>query len=208
MSGEGHLLVFNNGGGRKPVEYSSVDEFVPPTDKDGNYVRPKRGPFGPAKPLWSYTAPNKKDFYSWFISGAQRLPNGNTLINAGAVGIVFEVTPEKETVWKFSNPFKPVASTPPAANRRPKRFEALASPCLGWRDVTPCGARGEFSISHYITVSSPSGGLRRPLVEKLQRLEHPPRVLRAASQPPTLGLALQTERDQPDRRQCLHGLRR
>ena len=126
LSGEGHLLVFNNGGGRKPVEYSSVDEFVPPTDKDGNYVRPKRGPFGPAKPLWSYTAPDKKDFYSWFISGAQRLPNGNTLINAGAVGIVFEVTPEKETVWKFSNPFKPVASTPPAANGPPKRFEALA----------------------------------------------------------------------------------
>ena len=106
LSGEGHLLVFNNGGGRKPVEYSSVDEFVPPTDKDGNYIRPKRGPFGPAKPLWSYTAPNKKDFYSWFISGAQRLPNGNTLINSGAVGIVFEVTPEKETVWKFVQPFQ------------------------------------------------------------------------------------------------------
>ncbi len=106
LSGEGHLLVFNNGGGRKPEEYSSVDEFVPPTDKDGNYIRPKRGPFGPAKPLWSYTAPNKKDFYSWFISGAQRLPNGNTLINAGAVGVVFEVTPGNETVWKFSNPFK------------------------------------------------------------------------------------------------------
>ena len=116
LSGEGHLLVFNNGGGRKPEEYSSVDEFVPPTDKDGNYIRPKRGPFGPAKPLWSYTAPNKKDFYSWFISGAQRLPNGNTLINAGAVGIVFEVTPEKETVWKFSNPFKNVAAGPPTAS--------------------------------------------------------------------------------------------
>ena len=127
LSGEGHLLVFNNGGGRKPEEYSSVDEFVPPTDKDGHYIRPKRGPFGPTKPLWSYTAPNKKDFYSWFISGAQRLPNGNTLINSGAVGVVFEVTPEKETVWKFSNPFKPVASGPPAANGPPKRFEAVAS---------------------------------------------------------------------------------
>ena len=33
LPGEGHLLVFNNGGGRKPEEYSSVDEFVPPTDK-------------------------------------------------------------------------------------------------------------------------------------------------------------------------------
>ncbi len=127
MSGEGHLLVFNNGGGRKPEEYSSVDEFVPPTDKDGNYIRPKRGPFGPDKPLWSYTAPNKKDFYSWFISGAQRLPNGNTLINSGAVGIVFEVTPEKETVWKFSNPFKPACPGHRRLRPPPKRFEAFAN---------------------------------------------------------------------------------
>jgi hypothetical protein len=124
LSGEGHLLVFNNGGGRKPEEYSSVDEFVPPTDEDGNYIRTKRRPFGPDKPLWSYSAPNKKDFYSWFISGVQRLPNGNTLINSGAVGIVFEVTPEKETLWKFANPCKPVRSAPPVAGGLPKRFEA------------------------------------------------------------------------------------
>jgi hypothetical protein len=126
MPGEGHLLVFNNGAGRKPVEYSSVDEFVPPTDRDGNYTRDKAGVFGPANALWSYSAPNKKDFYSWFISGAQRLANGNTLINAGAVGIVFEVTPDRETVWRFSNPFKPAPNTPPAANGPPKRFEALS----------------------------------------------------------------------------------
>jgi hypothetical protein len=121
------LLVFNNGAGRKPEEYSSVDEFVPPTDKEGNYIRPVHGPFGPDKPIWSYSAPTKKDFFSWFISGAQRLPNGNTLINSGAVGIVFEVTPEYETVWKFANPFKPVTSAPPAASGPPKRFEAFAN---------------------------------------------------------------------------------
>ncbi len=132
LSGEGHLLVFNNGSGRKPVEYSSVDEIVPPTDKDGHYIRPKRGPFGPAKPLWSYIAPNKVDFYSWFISGAQRLPNGNTLINAGAVGIVFEVTPESETVWKFANPFKPMPNTQPHAGGQPKRFEALDHGTREW----------------------------------------------------------------------------
>jgi hypothetical protein len=127
LRGEGHLLVFNNGGGRKPEEYSSVDEFVPPTDEDGNYIRAKNGPFGPDQPLWSYSAPNKKDFHSWFISGAQRLPNGNTLINSGAVGIVFEVTPEKEIVWKFANPFKPMMNAPPAASGLPKSFEALTN---------------------------------------------------------------------------------
>jgi hypothetical protein len=136
LSGEGHLLVFNNGGSRKPEEYSSVDEFVPPTDKDGNYLRGKLGQFGPDKPLWTYTAPNKKDFFSWFISGAQRLPNGNTLINAGALGVVFEVTPEKETVWKFANPIKNVQGPPPGG-KAPKLFEALspvARDVLGLKD--------------------------------------------------------------------------
>ncbi|HEV3342003.1 MAG TPA: hypothetical protein VG125_16670, partial [Pirellulales bacterium] len=128
LPGEGHLLVFNNGGGRKPEEYSSVDEFVPPTDAEGNYVRPPRGAFGPEKALWSYTAANPKDFYSWFISGTQRLANGNTLINSGAVGVVFEVTPENETVWKFSNPFKRAPPPPPPGGGSPKRFESLAGP--------------------------------------------------------------------------------
>ena len=62
----GHMLVFNNGGGRKPEEYSSVDEFVPPTNNDGHYTTQKPSS-APPSPLWSYTAP-KKNFFSWFIS--------------------------------------------------------------------------------------------------------------------------------------------
>lgn len=114
LPGEGHLLVFNNGGGREPDAYSSVDEFAPPIDNAGNYLVRSQGPFGPNEPLWSYSAPNKPDFNSWFISGAQRLPNGNTLINAGAVGAMFEVTPEREIVWKFVNPISSLESNEPA----------------------------------------------------------------------------------------------
>jgi hypothetical protein len=111
--------VFNNGAERQPDEYSSVDELEPPTDKTGAYVRREHAPFGPDAPLWSYRASNKTNFFSWFISGAQRLANGNTLINSGAQGIVFEITPDQEIVWKFVNPFKNV---PPAGNSTPKPF--------------------------------------------------------------------------------------
>jgi hypothetical protein len=38
--------------------------------------------------------------------GAQRLSNGNTLICSGINGTLFEVTPDKETVWKYVNPTK------------------------------------------------------------------------------------------------------
>jgi len=51
--------------------------------------------------VWSYTAPN---FYSFNISGAQRLPNGNTLITEGTQGRVFEVTPDKAIVWEYVAP--------------------------------------------------------------------------------------------------------
>ncbi len=38
------------------------------------------------------------------MSGANRLPNGNTLICESVDGTIFEVTPKKETVWKYVNP--------------------------------------------------------------------------------------------------------
>jgi hypothetical protein len=106
LPGEGHLLVYNNGAGRPDGSYSSVDELVLPVDADGHYAYQTGAAYGPDKPVWSYTAPKKTDFFSSFISGAQRLPNGNTLICSGANGTIFEVTPEKEIVWKYLNPVK------------------------------------------------------------------------------------------------------
>jgi hypothetical protein len=55
---------------------------------------------------WSYTSPNETDFYSTFISSAQRLRNGNTLICSGESGTIFEVTARKQVVWKYKNPVK------------------------------------------------------------------------------------------------------
>ncbi len=45
------------------------------------------------------------EFYGQNISGAQRLPNGNTLICEGPTGRIFEVTDLGETVWSYQNPF-------------------------------------------------------------------------------------------------------
>ncbi|HJT34189.1 MAG TPA: aryl-sulfate sulfotransferase [Pirellulales bacterium] len=104
LPGEGHVLVFNNGGNRPDGSYSSVDELVLPVDAEGRYTITPGAAYGPEGPVWSYTAPKKTDFYSFFISGAQRLPSGNTLICSGATGTMFEVTPDKEIVWKYVNP--------------------------------------------------------------------------------------------------------
>jgi formylglycine-generating enzyme required for sulfatase activity/phosphatidylethanolamine-binding protein (PEBP) family uncharacterized protein len=99
--GAGHILIFNNGMDRG---YSTIEEIVPPMDSRGNYLLSAGGAYGPAEPVWRYQAANPEDFYSSEISGAHRLPNGNTLICAGVKGTFFEVTAAGKTVWQYVNP--------------------------------------------------------------------------------------------------------
>jgi hypothetical protein len=106
LPGAGHVLIFNNGVRRSGGAHSTVDEIVLPAAAKGTYeLRPGQA-YGPDKVYWSYAAPKKSEFFSSFISGAERQPNGNTLICSGANGTLFEVTPTKDTVWKYVVPLK------------------------------------------------------------------------------------------------------
>ena len=73
-------------------------------DLAGNYTLATGAAFGPASPVWTYTATPPTNFYSSEISGAQRLPNGNTLICEGIKGNLFEVTSAGQTVWSYMCP--------------------------------------------------------------------------------------------------------
>lgn len=100
----GKILIFNNGFGRMDGNYSSVDIITPPMDAKGRYILNSGKPFAPSAPEWSYTDSLLTTFYSSTISGAERLPNGNTLVCEGTTGVFFEVTPDKRIVWKYKNP--------------------------------------------------------------------------------------------------------
>jgi outer membrane protein assembly factor BamB len=87
----GNVLIFNNGTQRRnvPLIFSNIVEVEPVS---GNVV-------------WNYRDPSSMmSFFSSYISGVQRLPNGNTLITEGIPGRMFEVTPEGDTVWEYTNP--------------------------------------------------------------------------------------------------------
>ena len=99
LPGEGNILVFDNGGwagygapnpgsptGFKNAlrDYSRVLEIDPITLKIVWQYTP--GEAGLAVPV------DANRFYSPFISSAQRLPNGNTLITEGSGGRIIEVT--------------------------------------------------------------------------------------------------------------------
>lgn len=87
----GNILVFDNGPHRPGYgpEYSRVVEIDPETDKI----------------VWQYVADPPQNFYSSHCAGAERLPNGNTVICEAMWGRIFEVTMDGELVWEYISPF-------------------------------------------------------------------------------------------------------
>lgn len=104
LPGEGHIMVFNNGPGRPGGNYSSIVEIVPPLNKKGGYNREPGKRFLPEAPFWEYKANPDTSFFSSNVSGARRLPNGNTIIVEGAKGNLFEVDTSGEVVWRYVSP--------------------------------------------------------------------------------------------------------
>lgn len=112
LPGAGNILLFDNGGwagygAPNPVsltgvnnahrDYSRVLEIDPVAMEIVWQCRPMD---------LGYPQPFVADhFYSCYISSAQRLPNGNTLITEGSDGRLLEVTPEHEIVWEYISPY-------------------------------------------------------------------------------------------------------
>ncbi|MGH8143863.1 MAG: aryl-sulfate sulfotransferase [Steroidobacteraceae bacterium] len=122
LPGAGNILVFDNEGegGYPPatmplINGSRVLEINPVTDEV----------------VWQYTG-RKDAFYSPFISSAQRLPNGNTLIDEGIDGRFFQVTRQGRIVWEYVSPYA-LAGGPGAAPQAPFRlvYRIQAVP-YGW----------------------------------------------------------------------------
>jgi hypothetical protein len=85
------LLLFDNGPHRldQSFPYSRVLEIDPATKEI----------------VWKFQEAHVADFFSSRLSNAQRLPNGNTLINEGWFGRLFEVTSDGDLVWAYVNPY-------------------------------------------------------------------------------------------------------
>jgi len=98
---EGKIILFNNGDTRSP-EFSEVYTLALPQSSPGVYEYMSGTSYGPIAPDFIYSDPN--NFYSRIVSGAQRLPNGNTLICAGFKGDIFEIDELNNIVWEYKSP--------------------------------------------------------------------------------------------------------
>lgn len=99
----GGIMIYDNGLDRA-VSMSEIDVIMAPQSAPGVYTLGTGEAYGPADPVWNYHAPDSVSFYSYFISGARRLPSGNTIICEGESGHLFEVTHDGEKVWEYVNP--------------------------------------------------------------------------------------------------------
>ncbi len=85
----GNILIFDNGVHRERAPgFARVLEVDPANDEV----------------VWQYLDRTVLAFQSFMAGAAQRLPNGNTFITEAATGRLFQVTPERETVWEWVNP--------------------------------------------------------------------------------------------------------
>jgi thiol-disulfide isomerase/thioredoxin len=123
LPGEGNLMVFDNGGwggygvpnpgsrnGSKNAlrDYSRVLEFNPITLEVVWKLTPKE--------LAHAIPTDASKFYSPYVSSAQRLPNGNTLVTEGSDGRIIEVTADHEIVWEWISPYYTHNETGPKNN--------------------------------------------------------------------------------------------
>lgn len=125
LAGEGNFLIFNNGQylfERTPQSYVfEINGFLDANGNNtGGYVNPPDAGYytweSPNKDthkqkkqmsnqiVWIYYSKSNQGFFSHIGSGAQRLPNGNTLICSDTEGHIFEVTSEGELVWEYVSP--------------------------------------------------------------------------------------------------------
>jgi outer membrane protein assembly factor BamB len=132
LPGAGNLLVFDNGG-------ASGYGVETPTSRNGNggFARDSSRVLevDPVtfRKVWEYSVPGSERyrFFSHYVSGAQRLPNGNTMITEGADGRLFEVTNAGEIVWEYVSPF-----FTEGANRTNRVYRAYRVP-YGWVPQVP-----------------------------------------------------------------------
>ncbi len=92
MLPNGNIMLFDNGTLRGFSRVIEVDPLAVENEDNGI--------------VWEYRAQDPTDFFSPYISGGQRLPNGDTLICEGNKAHLFEVTRAGEIVWDFVNPYR------------------------------------------------------------------------------------------------------
>ncbi|MFZ1808598.1 MAG: aryl-sulfate sulfotransferase [Cyclobacteriaceae bacterium] len=96
----GNIILFNNNIG---VDHSSVEVVNPTLNENFGYDLIEQS-YGPTTSTITYKSTPADQFHSRIMGGVQSLPNNNLLICSSLQGLIFEVTPDAEIVWRYKSP--------------------------------------------------------------------------------------------------------
>ncbi|TWU39783.1 SMP-30/gluconolactonase/LRE family protein [Novipirellula artificiosorum] len=186
LPGAGNFLIFNNAQylfERTPQSYIlEINGMLDHEGREtGKYVNPPdAGYFRWEHPnrdsqktprwvsnqiVWMYYSRSNQGFFSHIGSGAQRLPNGNTLICSMTEGHFFEVTPQAEVVWEYINPVttdgvvRVLKDAFPMSNAVFRAYRYGADhPALSGRELKPIGRLTDLAEQGVIKTIPPGRG--------------------------------------------------
>ncbi|KAI8092626.1 PQQ repeat-containing protein [Halteromyces radiatus] len=107
----GNILIFDNGAFR--------------TDESVNFSRVIEVDRNTKEIVWQYKDRQPEFFFTPFMGSAQKLPNGNVLVNEAAFGRIFEVTVDGILVFEYINPYFTKYSVPELLPAFPNESNAL-----------------------------------------------------------------------------------
>jgi len=178
LPGEGNLLLFDNGGW---AGYGKPNPMSPTGRQNArrDYSRVLEIDPISLQIVWQYTPAeagfviplDASRFYSPFVSSAQRLPNGNTLITEGSDGRIFEVTRDHQLVWEYISPYwgrrgsiwsigpigRPMIGSRSARHRQRRRSPLWKGLCFGCQVPRRQGAsaKSPCPVSRLISKTQP-----------------------------------------------------
>jgi outer membrane protein assembly factor BamB len=140
LPGAGNLLVFDNEG---PAGYPNLPLAV----TGGSRVLE----IDPVKKeiVWQYSGEDSGgpgwSFRSTHISNARRLPNGNTFVDEGQKGRLFQVTRDGDIVWEYINPY-PRRGIDPRSGRGTTNHQLYRGQPVPYEWVPPGTAHSEIPV--------------------------------------------------------------
>ncbi|MCK5566268.1 MAG: aryl-sulfate sulfotransferase, partial [Actinomycetia bacterium] len=95
----GNITIFDNGVHRVPRGHDTSDEIASFCTSRALEIDPVKNEI-----VWEYIDPLHIMFTN-FCGSNEKLPNGNYFICESRTGTFYEITPDKEVVWKYVSPF-------------------------------------------------------------------------------------------------------
>lgn len=103
-SSSSQIYVYNNGNGRSPEIYSTIETIDIESDASGNYPLSIEGYFGPDYFTRTFIPEDSLDIYAPLFSNVVKTEDNRMLVCVGPRGTFIEYDEDGEELWKYISP--------------------------------------------------------------------------------------------------------